>query len=194
MFAVFVLLLVVVLYRVASGFMGSADFAWMHNFAPVSAVALCGAAFLPRRSAVLLPLAMLFASDVILNVFHYHQPLLTFDIVPRYAALVLIAALGFALRDRARLPQLLGASLLGSLIFFIVTNTGSWITDPGYAKTLAGWTQAMTTGLPGYPSTWWFYRHTLLGDVCFTLLFAGCMALQRTAVPTPEKRESLVPW
>ena len=194
MFAVFVLLLVVVLYRVASGFMGSADFAWMHNFAPVSAVALCGAAFLPRRSAVLLPLAMLFASDVILNVFHYHQPLLTFDIVPRYAALVLIAALGFALRDRARLPQLLGASLLGSLIFFIVTNTGSWITDPGYAKTFAGWLQAVTTGLPGYPPTWWFYRQTLLGDVFFTLLFVGCMAWQRSTEPVAEKHESLVPW
>ena len=23
----------------------------------------------------------------------------------------------------------------------------------------------MTTGLPGYPSTWWFYRYTLLSDL-----------------------------
>jgi hypothetical protein len=195
MFAAFILLLVVVVYRVVSGFMGSADLSWMHNFAPVSAVALCGAAFLPRRGAVVLPLAMLFLSDVILNVFHYHQPLLTFDIVPRYAALILICALGYALRDRAHLPQLLGASLVGSVIFFFVTNTGSWITDPGYAKNFAGWTQAVTTGLPGYPSTWWFYRHTLLGDLFFTALFVGCMALQqRMAVPAPEKHESLVPW
>ncbi len=195
MFAAFVLLLVVVVYRVASGFMGSADYSWLHNFAPVSAVALCGAAFLPRRAAVMLPLVMLLISDVILNVFHYHQPLFTFDIVPRYAALLLISALGFALRDRARWPQLLGASLIGSLIFFVVTNTGSWITDPGYAKTFAGWLQAVSTGLPGYPSTWWFYRHTLAGDLFFTLLFAGCMALQhRAEVGVPEKHESLVPW
>ena len=34
----------------------------------------------------------------------------------------------------------------------------------------------MTTGLPGYPSTWWFYRYTLLSDLFFTLLFVGCMA------------------
>ena len=196
MFAAFVLLLVVVVYRVVSGFAGSADFSWMHNFAPVAAVALCGAVYLPRRIALVLPLAMLFVSDVILNVFHYHQPLLTFDILPRYAALVLISAIGFVLRGRAKWPALLGASILGSLIFFVVTNTGSWIYEPGYTKDFAGWTQALTTGLPGFPPTWWFYRYTLLGDVCFTLLFAACMALQPRREPAsqPSKSEELVPW
>ena len=196
MFAAFILLLVVVVYRVVSGFAGSADFQWMHNFAPVAAVALCGAAYLPRRMAVALPLAMLFVSDVILNVFHYHQPLLTFDILPRYAALVLISALGFALRGRAKLPALVGASIAGSLLFYVITNTGSWISDPGYTKDFAGWTQALTGGLPGFPPTWSFYRNTLLGDVCFTLLFAACMALQPRREPAsrPARREELVPW
>jgi hypothetical protein len=168
----------------------------MHNFAPVAAVALCGAAYLPRRYAVVLPLAMLFVSDVILNVFHYHQPLLTFDILPRYAALVLISAIGFALRGRAKLPALVGASIVGSLLFYVITNTGSWITDPGYAKNLAGWAQALTVGLPGFPSTWSFYRNTLLGDVSFTLLFAACMALQprRELATRPAEREELAPW
>jgi hypothetical protein len=196
MFAAFVLLFVVVVYRVVSGCFGSADYGWLHNFAPVAAVALCGAVYLPRRLAIALPLAMLLVSDVILNVFHYHQPLFTFDILPRYAALALISALGLALRQRARLPLLLGASVVGSVIFYAITNTGSWLADPGYTKNFAGWVQALTSGLPGYPPTWTFYRHTLLGDVCFTLLFAGCMALQprpQTA-PQPVKREELVPW
>lgn len=196
MFAAIVLLLVVVAYRVASGFLGSGDFLWMHNFAPVAAVALCGAVYLPRRLAFALPLAMLFVSDVILNVFHYHQPLLTFDILPRYAALALICAIGFSLRRRARLPVLLGASLAGSLLFYVVSNTGSWIYEPAYAKNFAGWAQALTTGLPGFPPTWWFYRHTLLGDLFFTLLFAACMTWQtrRTPMPVPARREELVPW
>lgn len=196
MFAAFVLLLVVVVYRVVSGFAGSADFQWMHNFAPVAAVALCGAVYLPRRVAVVLPLAMLFASDVILNLFHYRQPLFTADILPRYAALLLICAIGFVIRGRTKLPGLLAASVAGSLIFYLVTNTGAWIGDPGYTKDFAGWTQALTTGLPGFPSTWWFYRHTLLSDLTFTLIFAGCMALQgrREPAPEPVKREELVPW
>ena len=177
MFAALFLLIVVVLYRVFSGFTGSADFHWLHNFAPVAAVALCGAVYLPRRLAAVLPMAMLLISDLVLNVFHYHQPFFTFDILPRYFALALISVLGFALRGRANVLRLLTASIAGSLLFFVITNTGSWLSEPAYPKNAAGWVQAMTSGLPGYPSTWWFYRYTLLSDVFYTLLFAGCMAL-----------------
>jgi hypothetical protein len=199
MFAALFLLVVVVAYRIASGFLGSADFTWMHNFAPVAAVALCGAVYLPRRMAAILPLAMLLISDVVLNVFHYHQPLFTFDILPRYVALALISILGFALRGRPNPLRLLTASVAGSIIFFVITNTGSWLSEPSitamdhrvYAKTLAGWLQAMTTGLPGYPSTWWFYRYTLLSDVCFTALFVACMSFTGKSEPLPQGDSAL---
>lgn len=196
MFAALILLVVGVVYRVVSACAGGAGLAWMHNFAPVAAVALCGAVWLPRRTALLLPLAMLFISDVLLNVFCYHWPLLTFELLPRYVALAAISALGFALRGRARLPLLLGASLAGSVIFYLITNTGSWLGEPGYAKTGAGWLQAVTTGLPGYPPTWTFYRYTLLGDLVFTLLFAACMRWQGAPqkAGAPHVREELVPW
>jgi len=194
MFAAFFLLVVVVAYRILSGFLGSDDYTWLHNFSPVAAVALCGAVYLPRRIAAVLPIAMLFASDVVLNVFHYHQPLFTFDILPRYAALALISVIGFALRGRSNVPRLLGASFVGSLLFFVITNTGSWLSEPGltavdhrvYAKTFAGWVQAMTTGLPGYPSTWWFYRYTLISDLFYTLLFAVCMSMQFKGEAQPQ--------
>jgi hypothetical protein len=186
MFAALFLLIVVVLYRVVSGFAGSADFHWLHNFAPVAAIALCGAVYLPRRIAAILPLAMLFLSDLVLNLFHYHQPLFTFDILPRYVALALISGLGFALRGHASLLRLLGASVVGSLIFFVISNTGSWLYEPGYAKTLAGWLQAMTSGLPGYPPTLWFYRWTLVSDVFYTLLFAVCMGATAKKEAQPQ--------
>ncbi len=187
MFAALVLLIAVVFYRIFSGFYGSADFNWLHNFAPVSAIALCGAVYLPRRLAVALPLVMLLVSDIVLNAFHYHQPFFTWDILPRYAALALICVIGFALRDRASFGKLLGASVAGSLIFYVVTNTGSWLYEPAYAKTAAGWLQALTTGLPGYPPTWKFYRFTLASDLFFTALFYACMhATARTAPPERE--------
>ena len=129
---------------------------------------------------------MLLISDLVLNIFHYHQPFFTFDILPRYVALALISGLGFALRGRANVLRLLAASVAGSLLFFVITNTGSWLSDPGYAKTAAGWLQAMTTGLPGYPSTWWFYRYTLFGDLFYTLLFAGCMAATAKTEEQPQ--------
>ncbi len=187
MIAPLVLLLVVVFFRVASGIVGSADIGWLHNFSPIAAIALCGAVYLPRRVAWALPLAMLFVSDVVLNVFHYHVPLVTVEIVPRYLALALITGLGFSLRGKVRLPGMLGGSLAGSLLFYVITNTGSWLGEPAYAKTFGGWIQALTTGVPGWPSTWWFYRNTLISDLLFTALFAGCMALQ------PHRRERAAP-
>lgn len=179
MIAPLALLLIVVAYRVVLGIAGSSDLHGLHNFAPVAAVALCGAVFLSRRLAVVLPLAILFISDVILNFVHYHKPLFTLEIIPRYLALLLIVMLGMRLRGRVRLPGLLAASFVGSIIFYVITNTGSWWSEPAYAKTFSGWIQALTVGLPGWPSTWWFYRHTLLSDMLFTLLFVGCMGLTR---------------
>jgi len=81
--------------------------------------------------------------------------------------------------------KLLGGGLLGAILFYLITNTASWFNDPGYAKTLAGWFQALTTGLPGYPSTWEFFRSTLLSGGLFTGLFVGAMKL--TAESPAEK-------
>lgn len=196
MFAAIALLLVVVAYRVVSGFVGHGDLEWMNNFAPVAAIALCGAVYLPRRIAVALPLAMLVVSDVILNLGRYHAPLLSWDILPRYAALALISTIGFALRGRTRFAGLLGASIAGSILFYVVTNTGSWISEAGYTKDFAGWMQAQTTGLPGFAPSWFFFRQTLLSDLCFTALFAACMAFQPSSekAAEPSRREELVPW
>ena len=189
------LLLIVVVYRVVLGMAGSADLQWLHNFAPVAAIALCGAVYLPRKFAFIQPLGMLAVSDVILNVFHYHQPLLTWEILPRYAALALITGLGLALRGRAGLARLLMGSAVGSIVFYLVTNTGSWLGDPGYAKTAAGWIQAMTTGLPGFPPTWWFYRPTFLSDLLFTVLFVACVRLttRESAAPQPAQPQPAIP-
>ena len=109
--------------------------------------------------------------------------LLTWEIVPRYLALGLISGLGFLLRGKVRTLGLLAGSVAGSLIFYVVTNTGSWLGQPAYAKTFAGWLQALTVGEPGFPSTFWFYRHTLLSDLFFTLLFAGCLAFSPRRQP-----------
>jgi len=194
MFAAVSLLIIVVAYRIVSGCVGSDNFSWLHNFAPVAAVALCGAVYLPRRAALALPLAMLFLSDVVLNVFHYHQPLLTMEMLPRYLALLLIAGLGVALRGKAQIGSLLATSVVGSLAFYVITNTGSWLHEPGYAKNIAGWIQALTTGLPGFPPTWSFYRNTLLGDLFFTLLFVGCMTWQAHRVERLAPVDGLAPW
>jgi hypothetical protein len=146
--------------------------------------------YLPKRLAFVVPLAMLLFSDIALDC-AYHQPFFSFEILPHYAALTLIAAMGFALRGKVRLPGLLGASFAGSIIFYLITNTGSWLADPVYAKTVGGWLQALTVGdgVSGHPSTLAFYRNTLASDLLFTLIFAVLISRKRD----PENQTVLVP-
>jgi hypothetical protein len=190
MFAAAFLILVAILYRVVPVMIGVDQTGWLSNFAPFAAIALCGAVYLPRRAAVILPLVALVVSDVVLNVFHYHQPLLTWEILPRYVALALVSGLGFALRGHATAPRLLGASFVGSILFYLITNTGAWIAEPiagpGYAMTAAGWLQAMTQGLPGHPPTWLFYRNTLVSDLVFTALFLASHAVTSRSATAPK--------
>ena len=178
------LLAVVVLYRLCAGFQ-AVHLLWLENFAPVAAVALCGGIYLPRRLAFIVPLGALFISDLFLNA-HYGYPLLSIEMFSRYIALAATVALGFTLRNRPRLITVLPASLLGSLFFYILTNTSSWLTWPGYSRTFSGWLQALTTGLPGYPPTWMFFRSTLLSDLLFTTLFVLCMAATASPAEDPS--------
>lgn len=186
MFAAVFLILVAILYRVVPVMMGADQSGWLSNFAPLAAIVLCGAVYLPRRMAVLLPLAALVVSDVVLNLFHYHWPLASWEMLLRYVALGLVSGMGFALRGRSTAVRLLSASFAGSILFYLVTNTGSWISEPGYAKTAAGWLQAMTMGLPGLPPTWIFYRNTLVSDLLFTGLFLFCHHVTTRGGPEPK--------
>src|SRR5207253_9337622 len=155
---------------------------WLSNFAPLAAIALCSAAYFPKKYKFAVPLVTLFISDAVLN-FRYGAPLLDPQILCRYLALALIGCIGLLLQNRASLKTLLPASVVGSTIFYGITNAFSWLSDPGYAKNLAGLVQAVTVGLPQYSATpsWMFFRNSLLSDLVFTLLFTVCMNLGRIA-------------
>lgn len=165
-----------VVYRVTTGLLIHSGASWLSNFAPLAAIALCSAAYFPRKYKFSVPLATLFISDVVIN-FRYGAPLLDPQIVVRYAALALVGCIGLVLQNRAGLKTLLPASIIGSTIFYVLTNAFSWLSDPGYPKNFAGLVQSVTIGLPQYNATpsWMFFRNSLLSDVLFTFVFVLCM-------------------
>ncbi len=171
-----VLFAAAVVYRLILGYFGGSD-SWLPNFAPVAAIALCGPCVFPRRVAIVLPLAILFASDVLLNL-HYGASLISGEMLVRFLALAAITCLGFFLGSHKRMGTFLLASLGASVFFYLATNTASWLTAPEYAKSFAGWWQALTVGIPGYPPTWTFFRNSVVSDLLFTALFVGCLVLQ----------------
>jgi len=171
----------VVAYRVTSGLLIHSGASWLSNFVPLAAIALCSAAYFPKKYKFAVPLVTLFISDAVLN-FRYGAPLLDPQILCRYLALALVGCIGLLLQYRASVKTLLPASIVGSTIFYVITNAFSWLSDPGYAKNLAGLIQALTVGLPQYSATpsWMFFRNSLLSDLVFTLLFIVCMSLGRS--------------
>jgi hypothetical protein len=176
-----IIILSAVAYRIAAALLIlSGQAPWLSNFAPLAAIALCGAVYFPAKFKFVIPLGALFISDLVLNYF-YRAPLVQAQMIGHYFALALVGLIGLALQNRASLKTLLPASLLGSTIFYLITNVFSWISDPGYVKNFAGLIQALTVGLPQYSATptWMFFRNTLLSDLFFTLIFVACMNFGR---------------
>ncbi len=148
------------------------------NFAPLTAIAFCSAVYLKDRRLWLLPFAALCLSDLYINWFYareYGYHLEWTGYVGRVLSYGAGLGLGWWVSTRKSWLWLLNGSLLGALLFYFITNTLSWWTDAFYAKSLAGWWQAMTVGHPEYPPTIYFFRNTLFGDLMFTGLFAGVM-------------------
>jgi hypothetical protein len=176
------LVLSAVVYRVTTGLLIHSGASWLSNFAPLAAIALCSAAYFPKKYKFSVPLVTLFISDAVIN-FRYGAPLFDPQIVVRYAALALVGCIGVLLQNRASLKTLLPASLVGSTIFYAITNAFSWLADPGYPKNFAGLVQSLTVGLPQYSATpsWMFFRNSLLSDLLFTLVFVVCMKVGQSS-------------
>ncbi|TXT21424.1 MAG: hypothetical protein FD138_4064 [Planctomycetota bacterium] len=169
----------------------------LHNFAPVAAVALFAAAYLPsRRWSVLLPLVAMFLSDIVLyatkdTAYRDHA---VSNMLFVYSAYAIVALIGQWLRARVTTGRVVTAALAGSITFFLVTNFGAWLmlsqplsaTEPAiYERTLSGLLDCFIAGVP-------FFRGTFFGDMAYTvLLFGGFALLERTV---PQLRSSpLVP-
>jgi hypothetical protein len=160
-----------------------------HNFAPVTAMALFGGAcFLQKRWAFVVPLAAMFLSDLVIG----FRGLVWADYAQMgvgYGCLALIVPLGFWLQGRRKLLPIVGATLGGSFVFFVVTNFAVWALQPlypvpRYPSTMEGLGMCFTQALP-------FFWNTLRGDAVYATALFGGLALIENWLPV--LRETLVP-
>jgi hypothetical protein len=143
------------------------------DFSAIYALAFCAGVYFRGAIAWWLPLAVMAATDVGLNLFYYHVGAFYWPILLNYAIYAGLIALGKWIGKSAPLWKLVFGGVFGALLFYLVTNTLSWWLYPGYAKTILGWIQALFTGVPGFPPSWEFFRNTLFGGGLFTALFVG---------------------
>ena len=145
------------------------------NFSAAHALLFCAAFWLPGWIGWVLPMATIIVTDVLLNLFFYAEPVMVPELISNWMILGLFVVLAKWLARRRSYGRVFLGTLLGALLFYLVSNTVSWLVNPAYAKTIAGWVQALTVGLPGLPPTWMFGLNSLLGTGLFTGLFAGAM-------------------
>ena len=149
-------------------------------FTSVAASLLYFGARQPRRR-MWIPLALLIAADVVLTKLVYAYPISADHLVTWawYAAIVL---LGGKLKENSSALRVGGAALVASVSFFLLSNFAVWVVWPTYPKTLAGLAACYVAALP-------FFRHSLAGDLFFTVVFFGLGALvEGVRAPAVEKR------
>lgn len=144
------------------------------NFAPVAALGLfSGAVVGDKRLAFLFTLLAQLTSDLYFQFFTDVPGFYGISQIFTYAGMVAVTALGAMMQNR-KAATVAGFALGGSLLFFVVSNVGVWLTGM-YGVTGAGLVKTFVMAVP-------FYKGTLIGDVLFSaLLFGGYAWMQRPA-------------
>ena len=162
------------------------------NFSVAYAFAFCAGAYFRGASAWWLPLGTMLVTDMALNVFYYHIPPFGFYLLTNYAIYALLIGLGKWIGSRAPFLKLILGGLAGAVIFYVVSNTLAWWGNADYARTVAGWIQALTRGIPSvHPTTWELFRNTLLSGGLFTALFVGAEKLASAESPADKTAGAL---
>lgn len=139
------------------------------NFAPITAIALFGGAYFTNRSLVwLLPIAIMLISDFFLG---FHNTILYV-----YGTFILIALVGLRLYGNVTMSSVISCSLLGSVLFFIITNLGVWLSGGYYPMTLEGLTTCYVSAIP-------FFHYTLAGDLVYSGVLFGAAEYSRRQLP-----------
>lgn len=150
------------------------------NFASLGAISLfSGVMFKNKPYALALPLLALLASDIYVEVtkgYGFYGVSQYFV----YGSMLVIVLLG-GLMKRINFINVFGSSIASSVIFFLLTNFGTWFagfypteTVPAmYPMNFAGLMTCMEMGIP-------FYKNTLISDILFSGILFGAYAMFRS--------------
>jgi hypothetical protein len=140
------------------------------NFTPIGAMALFSGAYLGTRGATALvaPLAALFLSDLVLGFYH--------GMATVYFSTAMVVLIGWLALQKKSPLRIAGAAVASSILFFVLTNFGMWLSSGFYPLTLAGLEACYVAAIP-------FFQNTVAGDLIFSAILFGGFALLERKVP-----------
>lgn len=131
------------------------------NFTPVAAIALFGGAYLSRKRALAIPLALMVISDLIIGI---HDVVLF-----TWGSFALTALLGARLKEKKSVAKVTSMSLVSSLLFYLASNFGVWLMG-WYPRTWQGLVECYLMALP-------FLRNFTLATLVYSAVFFGAYEL-----------------
>ncbi len=130
------------------------------NFSPLAAVILFTGAYAKQTKYLIWPLIALLISDFFLG---FYEPMVMLAV---YGALALNLILAHFLKKHKNILNLISASLLSALLFFLITNFAVWAASDWYQNNLSGLLLSYNLGLP-------FFKNTIASNLFYTALFFG---------------------
>lgn len=145
------------------------------NVTPLNANALLSGKRSSPWASLIFPLIPLVIGDL---VWGFHRTIFFV-----YGAILIIAQLGKWINQSSYKTLVLG-SISSSIIFFFITNIGSWLTSGMYPLSSAGLLKALVLGIP-------FLNYAICGDLFFTLVFYAIShyRVQKTNFSNASTRE-----
>ncbi|MCL5794922.1 MAG: hypothetical protein M1338_00990, partial [Patescibacteria group bacterium] len=116
---------------------------------------------LDKKQAIIIPLLAMFISDIFIG---FYNPTIMISV---YLCFALCAFLGIYIGKNKNIFNIVGGSLLASIIFYLVTNYAVWAFSDIYLANFSGLAQSYIMAIP-------FFKSTLLGDLFYvSILFGG---------------------
>lgn len=166
-----------------------------YNFSPLVAMALFGGAMFQNKwQAYLVPIAAYLVSDIALQmtgkmgIYSFSQPFILISQAFVYVSMLLVTLLGTSLHQ-PKTVKILGYSLTGSTIFWVLSNFGVWFGNHFAAGTIL-YEPGLTLGttylraLPFYNTmSSELFLNAYLGDLFYAALLFGVFALIQKKYP-----------
>lgn len=136
------------------------------NFAPIGAIAMFGALYLPKKWSVIIPLGAMLISDIFIGL--YNPAIMAMV----YSGFLIIWFIGNRVKQKSaintdkinKFSLIFGGVVLGSVIFFLLTNWAVWAFGSWYPSSINGLRMSYLAAIP-------FFRNSLLGDLFYTYAF-----------------------
>ncbi|MCX6763739.1 MAG: hypothetical protein NTZ97_03360 [Candidatus Moranbacteria bacterium] len=149
--AVIILILVGISYRL---------FPHPPNFAPVAAISLFSG-FYFRRYFIFIPVVIMLVSDIFIGFYDWKLMAVV------YFSFILVCFIGILMRKNKSVLSLIGYSLTGSILFFLLTNFAVWFFASWYPHNFQGLTECYLMAIP-------FFKNTIAGDLFYASVIFGC--------------------